>query len=79
MAAMTMTTPNGNKVRTRAHRRYAIVVDNVNLGGSYTEGGTCILRTDSRVTMRRQVERYQRETGRPCWAYDTLRQSRVQF
>lgn len=76
MAAMTMKSPAGHTVRTRSKRRYALVVDKVTFGGKVLDEGTCILRTDNPRTAARQAKFYARETGRPCWIYNTVAQRR---
>lgn len=76
MAAMTMKSPGGYTVRTRAKRRYALVVDEVTFGGTLTGNGTCILRTDNPRTAVHQAKFYASETGRPCWIYNTVAKRR---
>ena len=76
MAAMTMTTPKGAKVRTRAAKKFALVVDEYSKG--YPTGkGVCIFRTDNLKAAERTARSHRRNTGFKCFVYDTTKKSRL--
>lgn len=57
MAAMTMTTPLGGKVKTRAKWRYAVVTDCRKPDGSATGRTQCVKRSDSLATAIRWADK----------------------
>lgn len=80
MATMTMTTPLGRKVQTRANRRYAVVTDYVYPDGTTRERGVCVRRTDEIQTA---VGYVRLNKTRGTWSqpqffiYDTVLRTRV--